>query len=146
MKKIVLAGLVAVSMLAITQQQASAWVNSRFGIGLNWNFQSGGNQILWGAWRNGQVPGPEAYDSHGHGHHSNGGGMQQFYAPPPQGYYGGAPMPQPYAPQGSFSPTMEPPIARQQYQPLYQFANYPRQSFYPSYYYYYPTPYYYYGQ
>ena len=40
MKKIVpLAGLIAVSLMAFSQQQASAWVNQRFGIGLNWEGQ-----------------------------------------------------------------------------------------------------------
>jgi len=132
MKKFVVAGLFAIGMLAITHQPASAWVNSKFGIGLNWNYQAGGNQVLWGAWRNGQPPGPEAFGG-GHGHHH--APIPQYYTP--QSF---APMPQPYAPQGVQS--MEPPIAQQQYTAPYQFANYPR----PTYYYYYPSQYYYYGR
>jgi hypothetical protein len=44
--------------LAATERPAQAWVNSRFSVGLNWSFQSGGNSAFWGLWRNGQVPGP----------------------------------------------------------------------------------------
>ena len=65
MKKIVFAGLLAISAMAIPQQQASAWVNSKFSVGLNWDMQSGGNNLLWGAWRNGQPPGPEAFGGGG---------------------------------------------------------------------------------
>jgi hypothetical protein len=138
MKKIVLAGLVALSVMAISQQQASAWVNSKFGVGLNWDVQSGGNQFLWGAWRNGQPPGPEGF----------GGGAPRFNAPMPQHGYapqgypaqGFAPMQQGFPPQGQ-SPfdasTAEPPFAGGYASP-YQFATYPRPV-----YYYYPNTYYY---
>jgi len=57
MKKILGLGLLAVC-LAMSERPASAWVNSKFGIGLNWNWQSGGNNFLWGLFRNGQPPGP----------------------------------------------------------------------------------------
>jgi len=59
MKKILTAGLLALSAALITDQQASAWVNAKFGVGLNWNWQSGGNNFLWGAFRNGQPPCPD---------------------------------------------------------------------------------------
>jgi hypothetical protein len=167
MKKILVAGLFAIGLLAITQQQASAWVNSKFGIGLNWDLQSGGNQILWGAWRNGQPPGPEAI---------NAGPYAPTYrgpvGPGPGPYFGAAPMPQGYPPQG-FAPTPQGSFDAQPfaapyaggyqmqyaepyqtpyrapyaggYQSPFQFANYPRPSN-NSYYYYYPTPsFYYYG-
>jgi hypothetical protein len=162
MKRILVAGMLAISIMAIAEQQASAWVNSKFGIGLNLDYQSGGNQILWGAWRNGQPPGPEAF---------NAGPYQPSYrgpVAPPGPYFGGAPMP-----QGSFdAQTFEPPYAgtyqapaTSPYQPPYagmyqapatspyqtpyaggyqspfQFANYPRPV---NYYYYYPAPTYYY--
>ena len=133
MKKFVLAGLVALSVMAITQQQASAWINSRFGIGLNWHTQSGGNQILWGAWRNGQPPGPEAYGYGGHHHqHSS---MPTFYAPPAGGFYGSAPYQAPM--QGSFT---QPTSYGYYYTSPFQFANYTR----PSYYHYYPETFYWY--
>jgi hypothetical protein len=143
MKKIVFAGLVALSVMAISHQQASAWVNTKFGVGLNWEAQSGGNQFLWGAWRNGQPPGPEAFGG-GYGTPRFNAQMpQQGFAP--QGYpaQGFNPMPQGLPPQG-FAPqspfdasTAEPPFAGQYASP-YQFANYPRPV-----YYYYPNTYYY---
>ena len=139
MKKFVLAGLCAIAVTAMVQQPASAWINSRFGVGLNWDFQSGGNNFGWGAWRNGQPPGPESFGGggYGHGHHHN--QFPQFF--PPAHSHGYAPMPQPQSPQGSFGmQTNEPPYAGQYASP-YQFANYPRPV-----YYYYPAPYYYYGR
>lgn len=59
MKKILTAGFLALSAALITDQQASAWVNCKFGVGLNWHWQSGGNNFLWGAFRNGQPPCPD---------------------------------------------------------------------------------------
>ncbi len=121
MKKIVLAGVLAVCAMAISQQQASAWVNSRFSVGLNWGLQSGGNNFLWGAWKNGQPPGPEAFSP--------------GYAPQMQAF---PPAPHGYAPMQQAAPTQ----TGYQYGSPYQFANYPR----PVYYYPAPTYYYYYGQ
>ncbi len=120
MKKILAIGILAIIAIACSQQQASAWVNSRFGVGLNWDVQSGGNNFLWGAYRNGQPPGPEAYG------------------------FGGAPtFPQYGAPSmhGSFAydaPSFQPAYAQpampmqQPYGQPFQFATYPR----PVYYYY----------
>jgi hypothetical protein len=65
MKKILLLGLLAIGASALSQQSASAWVNSRFGIGLNWDYQSGGNQIAWGLWQNNQPGGADPAGLHG---------------------------------------------------------------------------------
>lgn len=58
MKKLL--GITFLTALAIvaTERPAQAWINSKFSIGLNWHYQSGGNCLFWGLWRNGQVPGP----------------------------------------------------------------------------------------
>ena len=95
--------------------------------------------MLWGTWRNGQPPGPEAFGGH----------APSFTAPAPspiphgtaspeqmpQAYYYYAPMPQTYPMQNA-----------QQIQPAYygpyQFANYPR----PVYYYPQPSYFYYFGE
>src|SRR5688572_5482034 len=100
MKKILMTGLLAISALALSQQEASAWINSRFGIGLNWDWLSGGNSFLWGAWRNGQPPGPEAYGMpHGAPRHAM---TPPYVAPQQQGFsavpQGVAPAPQGYLP------------------------------------------------
>jgi hypothetical protein len=82
MKKVLLGGIAALAVVLATDRPASAWINSKFSVGLNWAYQSGGNNLLWGLFRNGQPPGPEAY---GNGHH----------APPfqvaPFPYFGGVP-------------------------------------------------------
>jgi hypothetical protein len=89
MKKILTAGLLALSAALITDQQASAWINCKFSVGLNWNWQSGGNNFLWGAFRNGQPPCPDG----GHGGGYPGGypttfpGFQQ-YGPQDFQYFG----------------------------------------------------------
>jgi hypothetical protein len=159
MKKLVVAGLFAISVLAISEQQASAWINSRFGVGLNWDWQSGGNNFLWGAWRNGQPPGPEAFNSGAYQARYQGpvpglyGQGPQGYAPPMAQPYMGSPAFMPPAPQAfpgpqGFAPmpqgffdagSMEQPFAAPYGSP-YQFANYPRPA------YYYPQSYYYYGR
>jgi hypothetical protein len=84
MKRILATGLLAICAIALSQQEASAWVNARFGVGLNWGYQSGGNNFGWGAFRNGQPPGPDmfyggpftpygpAYPSHAPYQHSHG--------------------------------------------------------------------------
>ena len=37
MKKVFASGLAAICVIALAQQPASAWVNTRFGIGLSWS-------------------------------------------------------------------------------------------------------------
>lgn len=53
MKKIIIAGMMSACLMAVTQHPASAFVNSRIGVGLNWDCNCGGSSALWGAWRNG---------------------------------------------------------------------------------------------
>ncbi|MBI1832711.1 MAG: hypothetical protein HYR84_14820 [Planctomycetes bacterium] len=133
MKKIVLAGLFAITMMGFSQQQASAWVNTRFSVGLNWHHQAGGNNFLWGAWRNGQPPGPEAFGGFGGHHHA-----APMAHPAPQGY---APMPN-YPAQAYYYAPMPQATYAGQYVSPYQFASYPR----PVYYYPDASYYYYYGR
>lgn len=139
MKKILSLGVLALGLVALSERPAHAWVNAKFGIGLNWQLQSGGNNFLWGAFRNGQVPGPEAFYQGGP------------YTPP--GYQQG-PQAFPYfgsAPTSPAPTTAEPPQAPQQnthmnaayWQPTYfHNASYapngsyvPSSSYVPSYYY-----------
>jgi hypothetical protein len=82
MKKIFVMGALAVAIAAISQQQASAWGSWRFGVGLNMARESGGNTWLWGAFRNGQPPGPDCGP--------NGGPYGSPYG------YGQGPTPMPY--------------------------------------------------
>src|SRR5687767_14722387 len=54
MQRLLGISLLTALVFAATERPAQAWVNSRFSIGLNWSFQSGGNSAFWGLWRNGQ--------------------------------------------------------------------------------------------
>jgi hypothetical protein len=58
MRKLLPIGLLTLCFAITSQERASAWINSRFGIGLNWSWQSGGNNLLWGLFRDGQPPAP----------------------------------------------------------------------------------------
>jgi len=95
MKKLLLGGIAALAVVVATERPASAWINSKFSVGLNWHWQSGGNNLLWGLFRNGQPPGPEAY---GGGY--NGGHPGFNVAPFP--YFGGGPNGGPNGGPGSY--------------------------------------------
>ena len=141
MKKILSIGLLTVCALLVTERQASAWLNAKFSVGLNWHVQSANNNMFWGMYKNGQVPGPEAF-----GGAAPYGGPIPYGAAPPAGafpVYGSAP--QGY-PQGMPAQTA-PPEANQQHanygQNPYQAVSYqPNSSYNPGYYYpsyYYPN-------
>jgi hypothetical protein len=113
MKKLLSLGLLTVCALAISENQAHAWVNCKFSIGLNWHLQSANNSTLWGLWKNGQVPGPEAFG--GGGQYGTvpfgqnpGGGAFPFYGSAPQA-----------APQGYPTETTPPPVQTTQQQAYY---------------------------
>ncbi len=150
MKRILVLSVFAIGMLATTQQEASAWVKTKFGVGLNWDYQSGGNTFLWGLWRNGQPGGPEVFGPHAHPHFgvSPYFGVPQGFAPgafqpamqgfPPQGFMPQGPMlPQtgPVMPSALVPQGVNTPVSYQG--SPFQFANYPR----PVYYYYSPYAY-----
>lgn len=79
MKKLLSIGLLTLCALAITERRADAWLNAKFSVGLNWQIQSGNNNILWGVFKNGQVPGPEAF---GGGPMQFGPALSPMYMPP----------------------------------------------------------------
>lgn len=58
MKKSILTAGLALLLSAWFSEPAQAWRSSKFGVGLNWSYQSGGNNFLWGFFRNGQPPAP----------------------------------------------------------------------------------------
>jgi hypothetical protein len=82
MKKLMAASVLALLVLASSQQSASAWCHCKFGVGLNFEFSSGNNCCLWGAFRNGPTPdgwGPLC----GPGGGPVAGPMADWYAPAP---------------------------------------------------------------
>lgn len=58
MKKSILTAGLALLISAWFTDPAHAWVNSKFGVGLNISYQGGGNNLLWGLFRSGQPPAP----------------------------------------------------------------------------------------
>src|SRR5262245_22685467 len=83
MKRFLVVGVVALGVVLATQQQAPAWINFKMGVGLNWHWQSGGNNILWGVFHDGQPPGPDyngGHPYHNGGHpYPNGGHDNRFF-------------------------------------------------------------------
>jgi hypothetical protein len=56
-KKLLVAGLLALGCVLTSQQQASAWSKFNFSIGANLSWESANNNTFWGMFRSGQVPG-----------------------------------------------------------------------------------------
>ena len=127
MKKVLAAGLLAICLIATSQNQASAWIKWNVGVGANLGWSSGGNSVLWGAYRGAQPAGPDYFGGH-HGHH----GHYHHH------HHGFAELPY-YTPQAIDATYVQPRQAAPSvtYAP-YQYATYPRPV-----YYYYSTPYYY---
>lgn len=61
MKKTLTAGLAALVLTIAGQQPAHAWSKYNFGIGMNIDYQGGGNSVLWGLFKGAQVPDPSMY-------------------------------------------------------------------------------------
>ena len=144
MKKILSLGLLTVCALAMSERQAHAWVNAKFSIGLNWQLQSANNNFLWGVYKNGQVPGPEAFGGGsapfpygvGPGPAMNLPGQFPFFGQNPQG------MPQTVPAQTNAPPQAS--MTQGYYNP-YQTASYQHYGYYyPTYYYPNNQSYYYY--
>lgn len=58
MKKFLTLGVLALTLGVLSTEQASAWTNLKFGAGINFGYQAGGNNFGWGLFRNGQPPCP----------------------------------------------------------------------------------------
>src|SRR5947209_1125671 len=86
MKKILYVSLLALGILSLSQQQASAWINAKFGIGMNFGWQSGGNCVLWGL-AQGQQP-PPGYGPYEVGEPAY-SFAPNFYQPPNPDFFGG---------------------------------------------------------
>ena len=125
MKKFLAMGVLALGVAALAQQPASAWVNTKFGAGINWAYQSGGNNVLWGAFRNGQPPAPEGCATGG-GHYGFEGVPQGAPMTPPVIH---PPATVPQAPQANDSQVWY----QYRQQQRYQTVTYP--NYYPAYYY-----------
>jgi hypothetical protein len=54
MKKFLFVGTLALAVATVLELEAWAWISTNFSVGLNYCYQSGGNNLLWGVFRNGQ--------------------------------------------------------------------------------------------
>jgi hypothetical protein len=81
MKKFLTVGVLALIAAAFSHQEASAWINCKFGIGFNYGWQSGGNNFLWGAFRNGQPGAPDWECHHQCGYNYAGYGYPTMSSP-----------------------------------------------------------------
>ncbi len=127
MKRLLSIGLLTVCALAVSERQANAWVNAKFSIGMNWHLQSANNNTLWGVFKNGQVPGPEAF----------GAGMYPgpipFGTNPPGGtfpFYGNGPQGYPQGMPAQAAPTQAPQQHAYYGQNAFQSASYQPSSYY----------------
>lgn len=147
MKKFIVTVALALGLIAGSQQSASAWVNSRLSIGLNWHYEAAGNSFFWGMWRNGTPGGPDYF------HHAPpptivvppptvvvpGPTLVEpaptFVVPAPHAYGAPAYVPYTYAPPGSLqSPYTNPAFAgtHSMYGSPFQFSTYPRPTYSPA--------------
>jgi hypothetical protein len=97
MKKFLLAGLIAVSLVALSQQHAAAWC--KFGIGASFNctYMSGGKHLSW----NSEQPPPPGCCDHGGGPY---GYMPPGFTTPTGLPSGSAGNPTPQAPAAAQTP------------------------------------------
>jgi hypothetical protein len=138
MRTFLTAGLLGLVVLGLSAPQASAWTNFKFGIGFNFGRQSGGNNFLWGLYRNGQTPGPEY------------GGDSFFYQPHAFPIYHagmGAPTHAGLTPAAAAVGPAQAPAGNNAYyygQPNYRTVTFPDYQTMPSYYF--PATFYYYDR
>lgn len=59
MKRFLILGAIALASITANVDKASAWINSNFGVGMNWSWQCGGNDFMHGLFRCGQPCGPD---------------------------------------------------------------------------------------
>src|SRR5262249_44155088 len=111
MKRLLVAGALALMAVVAAASEAPAWINFKFGAGINWSWQSGGNNFLWGLFRNGQPPGPEGFGFPGPTPHYGPQEFQYFGGQPGGGTYGmqypapeSAPSQAPSAPVAMYHP------------------------------------------
>jgi hypothetical protein len=140
MKKLLAASVLALALVAGSQQPASAWCNFKFGVGLNMEFSSGNNNCFWGMFKSGQVPDGSGYSpfvggspfGYAGGPFGGYNSPSPYYASPDPGFTAPAPTPLPAHPgpasqTGAYASYYYPQTAPANYnQPAnyYQYANY----------------------
>src|SRR5207302_9215078 len=83
MKRYLVACVLALALVAMADQKASAWSKFNFNVGLNVSREASDNSFLWGLIRNGQHPYAQAYGGGGGGYGYDGHAAAPYYAPTP---------------------------------------------------------------
>jgi hypothetical protein len=149
MKKLIILSALATALLLASDRPASAWSNIKFGAGVNLHWQSGDNNFLWGAFRNGQIPHPAGYPGLGYpGYHH--GSVPTYYDPmaagtPAPGANDTKPVNTPGTLPGNLNQTGYSANPYNFYHPASYQHSHPYQGYYPNYYPY-QVPSYWYGQ
>ena len=166
MKKFILSGMLALGLTAASGQEAKAWVNFKFGVGMNMSLQSTEITSSQGAFPQRPTPRPRSL-RHPGGHPGYGGGHPGFVPGPGPGhghgqdfpFYGSATQPRRQQPLPCPPPLLLPPSPprKQTYwqggsNPYHTVGYSPSYSYTPNYYYpstygyYYAAPNYWYGR
>jgi hypothetical protein len=139
MKRYLVACALAVTLVAMADQQASAWSKANFSVGLTYNREASENNFFWGLFRNGPHPYASANSGYGYGGYGGNGGYATggYYTPGPAV---GSPLPTLPAPGQSapISPTNQSSTPTQQIGYYnYNYQAYPTTGYYsvPSYWY-----------
>ncbi len=91
MKRVLTGLALALALLAVGQQKASAWTKSSFSVGLSWSREAADNSFLWKVYRNGPHPFAQGGEFGGYG-----GGFAGVDGGMP---YAGTPVERPTLPQ-----------------------------------------------
>lgn len=87
MKRMFVAGMLALALAATAQQEASAWCRFNMSVGLNVSYESTGSAINWGCYSRIPSPPPCGYADHGFANYYQG------FAGVPAHAYNNAPAP-----------------------------------------------------
>ncbi len=88
MKKFLLTSVLALPFLAFAHQDASAWHQFKFGVGMNLEGSGGGNSLGWGLWKSQQPPAPGGFAPGGFGPGGFGGYGPGFMGSPVNAFPG----------------------------------------------------------
>jgi hypothetical protein len=83
MKRYLVACGLALALLAMADQKASAWTKTQFSIGLHYSREASENKTLWGLFYNG--PHPAVTSDHGNGYGYGGQAAPYYYQAPANG-------------------------------------------------------------
>lgn len=132
MKKLLFLGVTALALSLVVQERASAWINFKFGVGLNCQFQTGNNNWLWGAFKNGPAPG-DPFAPHVFAPHQGHYGVMPYGGMPYGGMQFEAPAPMPSDPPKKDAGSSETYI-QDYYHPTFHNVSYPGYYTIPNYY------------